>query len=74
MENKQTTFVERLELEASELLEKKLKLAGFLSTDNVKEKIGEFQHALLTVQIQAMSTYLTALEARLLDLRNKQQG
>ena len=70
MENKQTTFLERLQTEASELLEKTSKLRAFLESPSCEEKVGSYQYKLLLVQENSMSSYLGVLALRLDDLEN----
>jgi hypothetical protein len=60
-------FKSRLNEEKSELKEKLEKLNGFIQTENF-EKVDDVQKALLKIQAQAMATYLTCLEERIVRL------
>lgn len=60
-------FKTRLQAEQSELQEKLEKLYSFIATENF-EKIEDVQQALLKTQSQAMETYLTCLDQRLVRL------
>lgn len=66
------TFLSRLGKEQRELLEKKIKLADFLSKGNVVDIVGERQHKYLMLQLQTMETYNMILEMRILDLQSVQ--
>lgn len=67
--NKQETFLQRLENEQLELLDKIHKLSDFLSRPDAITIVGENQLRLLMIQLQAMQTYNIILETRLVDLR-----
>lgn len=58
------TFIERLEVEKSELGEKIIKLKDFFVSGNF-EKIDVGQQALLTLQVTHMEHYYAILEERL---------
>ena len=60
-------FKTRLQAEQSELQEKLTKLNSFIGTENF-DKIDDVQKALLKTQAQAMVTYLTCLDQRLVRL------
>jgi len=60
-------FKTRLQAEQSELQEKLEKLNSFIATENFS-KIDDVQQALLKTQYQAMTTYLTCLDERLVRL------
>jgi hypothetical protein len=66
---KETTFMERLLDEASELGSKMVKLHSFISKPEAKIKVGTIQYNLLQAQYAAMTAYHTILIARIEDLR-----
>lgn len=59
-----STFIERLEIEKSELGEKIIKLKDFFVSGNF-EKINVEQQGLLTLQVTYMEHYHSILEERL---------
>ncbi len=60
-------FKTRLQAEQSELQEKLKKLNSFIATENFN-KIDDVQQVLLKTQTNAMTTYLTCLDERLVRL------
>ena len=63
-----TTFIERLEIEKSELDDKISKLNNFLNSDNFKT-VSEYQQSKLTEQVTYMTLYSRVLNERLQDLK-----
>lgn len=61
----ETTFKDRLLVEQKELLEKIVKLKGFIAT-GAFNAVPEVQQVLLNVQLKAMETYSECLTQRLL--------
>jgi hypothetical protein len=61
MEN---TFLDRLKVEKSELLDKVTKLAIFLNSDKVND-LSDANELLLKQQLEAMNTYLNILIIRI---------
>lgn len=66
---KETTFMERLLDEASELGSKMVKLHSFISKPEAKTKVGTIQYNLLQAQYAAMTAYHVVLVTRIEDLR-----
>jgi len=62
-----SNFKERLELETEQLEERLSKLDDFIESEKFKT-IDPFQQLMLEIQLTAMVTYYTCLEARLKQL------
>ena len=60
----ETTFLERLRDEETQLSEKITKLQNFVYSDKFRE-IEEIQKSLLKIQLNAMKTYQVCLNERL---------
>lgn len=60
MENKQTTFLERLQTEASELLEKASKLREFLALPNAEEKVNK----LTKIEVEEIKQLLPIMQQK----------
>ena len=63
-----TTFIERLEIEKSELDDKLSKLNDFINSGNFKT-ISEYQQLKLIEQVAYMTLYSRVLNERLQDLK-----
>jgi hypothetical protein len=59
-----SNFLERLTIEYDELTDRIVKLGGFLDGDKTKT-IDKDQLTLLNIQLKAMITYQTCLDARI---------
>jgi hypothetical protein len=66
-----TDFLERLIEEEKELDKKVSSLCCALESDGFKEKVGEYQHNLLSLQCNTMLTYRRILIMRIDDLQSK---
>ncbi len=71
MENKETTFLDRLILEEKELGEKIAGLNKGLNSDGFTQKVGEYQYGLLCLQHSTMLSYRRILIMRINDLKTK---
>lgn len=60
-----STFIERLQVEKSELSEKVEKLVSFIDNEELFSKIDPMQQTLLKQQVGYMQGYLSVLEQRL---------
>lgn len=60
-----STFIERLQVEKSELSEKVEKLVSFINNEELFSKIDPMQQTLLKQQVGYMQGYLAVLEQRL---------
>lgn len=67
-EQEETSFIERLVKEKTDLSEKLNKLSVAISSDNFEQKVGAVQFKLLVDQFGAMSEYYVILQKRYLDL------
>lgn len=65
------TFLDRLVIEKQELTVKVDKLCKFLSMKDAIMKVGSFQFARMTEQIEAMEKYLSILTIRIEDLKDE---
>lgn len=65
------TFLDRLAIEKQELTVKVDKLLKFLSMKDVIMKVGSFQFARMTEQLEAMEKYLSILTIRIEDLKDE---
>lgn len=65
------TFLDRLVIEKQELTVKVDKLYKFLSMKDAIMKVGSFQFARMTEQIEAMEKYLSILTIRIEDLKDE---
>lgn len=65
------TFLDRLVIEKQELTVKVDKLLKFLSMKDVIMKVGSFQFARMTEQLEAMEKYLNILTIRIEDLKDE---
>ena len=65
------TFLDRLAIEKQELTVKVDKLCKFLSMKDVIMKVGSFQFARMTEQLEAMEKYLSILTIRIEDLKDE---
>lgn len=65
------TFLDRLVIEKQELTVKVDKLCKFLSMKDVIMKVGSFQFARMTEQLEAMEKYLNILTIRIEDLKDE---
>lgn len=65
------TFLDRLVIEKQELTVKVDKLLKFLSMKDVIMKVGSFQFARMTEQLEAMEKYLSILTIRIEDLKDE---
>lgn len=61
-------YQKRMLDEHSELKERLTKLNAALSKDDFREKVGDTQYELTKKQAHGMTEYLSALEARLVDM------
>lgn len=59
-------FKERLQVEAEELREKRVKLNHFIAYANEFDELDKAQQELLRIQSSAMLTYSNCLEARIM--------
>ena len=66
----ETTFLDRLLQEETELIERTHKLNTFLNSDKVK-MLSFTQHSLLLTQVKVMEAYASILDMRIKDLNNK---
>lgn len=69
MENKQTTFLERLILEEEELGQKIVALSTALNKDGFSKIVGDYQFELLALQHSCMVSYRRVLIMRINDLK-----
>ena len=65
------TFLDRLAIEKQELTVKVDKLCKFLSMKDVIMKVGSFQFARMTEQLEVMEKYLSILTIRIEDLKDE---
>ena len=62
------TFIERLQKEQEQLLDKVTKLEDFIEKNPVFLTVSEVQRVLLVTQLNAMKLYLYTLDERIYDL------
>ena len=63
-----STFLERLQEEQEQLLDKVTKLVDFIEKNPVFLTVSEMQRVLLVTQLNAMKLYLYTLDERIYDL------
>ena len=66
-----STFLERLQEEQEQLLDKVTKLGDFIEKNPVFLTVSEMQRVLLVTQLNAMKLYLYTLDERIYDLLPK---
>jgi hypothetical protein len=66
-----STFLDRLQEEKEQLLDKVIKLEDFIEKNPVFLTVSEMQRVLLVTQLNAMKLYLYTLDERIYDLSPK---
>jgi hypothetical protein len=66
-----STFLDRLQEEKEQLLDKVTKLEDFIEKNPVFLTVSEMQRVLLVTQLNAMKLYLYTLDERIYDLAPK---
>ena len=66
-----STFLDRLQEEKEQLLDKVTKLEDFIEKNPVFLTVSEMQRVLLVTQLNAMKLYLYTLDERIYDLSPK---